>query len=104
MELADLRRKQAAFGDVTRKIDLQNAWFAAPVLAASALPFLPEAAARWMIGEGAPDAGQAITNFVGRDRYLRAGENYATKRGRRVHALLKERVAAKPNWDYEPNV
>jgi hypothetical protein len=103
-ELADLRRKQAAFGDVTRKIDLQNAWFAAPVLAASALPFLPEAAARWVIGEGAPEAGQAITNFVGRDRYLRAGENYATKAGRRAHAWLEDRLVTKPGWDYEPDV
>jgi hypothetical protein len=103
-ELADLRGKQAAFGDVTRKIDLQNAWFAAPVLAASALPFLPEAAARWVIGEGAPEAGQAITNFVERDRYLRAGENYATKAGRRAHAWLEDRLASKPGWEYEPDV
>lgn len=103
-ELADLRRKQAAFGDVARKIDLQNAWFAAPVLAASALPFLPEAAARWIVGEGAPEAGQAVTNFIERDRYLRAGENYATKVGRRAHAWLEERLATKPGWDYEPDV
>lgn len=103
-ELTELRRKQAGFGDITRKIDLQNAWFAAPVLAASALPFLPEAAARWVIGEGAPEAGQAITNFVGRDRYLRAGENYATKRGRQAHAWLEDRLASKPDWDYEPDV
>ena len=103
-ELADLRRKQAAFGDVTRKIDLQNAWFAAPVLAASALPFLPEVAARWVVGEGAPEAGRAITNFVERDRYLRAGENYATRAGRRAHAWLEDRLATKPGWDYEPDV
>jgi hypothetical protein len=103
-ELADLRRKQAAFGDVTRKIDLQNAWFAAPVLAASALPFLPEAAAQWVFGEGAPEAGQAITNFVEREPYLRVGDNWATRAGRRAHAALKERLAQKPGWDYEPKL
>ncbi|MBS0331319.1 MAG: hypothetical protein JSS35_01000, partial [Proteobacteria bacterium] len=103
-ELADLRRKQAAFGDVTRKINLQNAWFAAPVLAASALPFLPEAAARWIVGEGAPEAGQAITNFVEREPYLRVGDNWATRAGRRAHAALKERLAQKPGWEYEPKL
>ncbi len=38
------------------------------------------------------------------DPYLRVGDNWATRAGRRAHAALRERVAQKPGWDPEPTV
>ncbi len=38
------------------------------------------------------------------DPYVRVGDNWATRAGRRAHAALKERVAQKPGWKPEPQV
>lgn len=103
-ELADLRRQQAAFADTTRKIDLQNSWFAVPALAPALVALGLGAAGEWATGEVAPEAGQAVANFVERDPYLRVGDNWATRAGRRAHAALRERVAQKPGWEYEPKL
>jgi hypothetical protein len=103
-ELAELRRQQAAFADSTRKIDLQNSWFAVPALAPSLAAMGLGAAGEWATGEIAPEAGQAVANFVERDPYLRVGDNWATRAGRRGHAALKERLAQKPGWEYEPKL
>lgn len=43
-DLADLRRQQAEFGEVRRKIDLQNSWMAVPALAPVVVPLLAEGA------------------------------------------------------------
>ncbi len=103
-DLAELRRQQAAFSDTTRKIDLQNSWFAAPALAAPLLALGLGAAGEWATGELAPEAEQAVANFVERDPYLRVGDNWATRAGRRAHAALKQRLAEKPGWKYEPRI
>jgi hypothetical protein len=103
-ELAELRRQQAAFSDTTRKIDLQNSWFAAPVLAAPLAVMGLEGAAAWAARSALPEAEQAALQFVERDPYLRVGDNWATRAGRRAHAALKERLAQKPGWEYEPKL
>lgn len=103
-ELAELRRQQAAFGDTTRKIDLQNSWFAAPVLAAPLAVMGLEGAAAWAARSALPEAEQAALQFVERDPYLRVGDNWATRAGRRAHAALKERLAQKLGWEYEPKL
>ncbi|WP_394761825.1 hypothetical protein [Phenylobacterium sp.] len=103
-ELAELRRQQAAFSDTTRKIDLQNSWFAVPALAPAVVALGLGAAGEWATGEVAPTAGRAVANFVERDPYLRVGDNWATRAGRRGHAAFKERVAQKPGWEYEPKL
>jgi len=51
-----------------------------------------------------PKAEQAALQFVERDPYLRVGDNWATRAGRRAHTWLEQRAAAKPGWDYEPGV
>jgi hypothetical protein len=102
--MAELRRQQAAFADTTRKIDLQNSWLAVPALAPALVAMGLGAAGEWATGEIAPEAGQAIANFVERDPYLRVGDNWATRAGRRAHAALKERLAQKPGWEYEPKL
>jgi hypothetical protein len=103
-ELAELRRQQAAFSDTTRKIDLQNSWFAAPVLAAPLAAMGLEGAAAWAARTALPEAEQATLPFVERDPYLRVGDNWATRAGRRAHAALKEFVTQKPGWDPEPTI
>lgn len=102
--LAELRKQQAAFADTTRKIDLQNSWFAAPVLAAPLAVMGLEGAAAWAARIALPKAEQAALQFVERDPYLRVGDNWATRAGRRAHAWVEQRAAAKPGWDYEPGV
>jgi hypothetical protein len=103
-ELAELRRQQAAFADTTRNIDLQNSWFAAPVLAAPLAVMGLEGAAAWAARSALPKAEQAVLQFVEREPYLRVGDNWATRAGRRAHAALKERLAQKPGWEYEPKL
>jgi hypothetical protein len=103
-ELAELRRQQAAFANTTHKIDLQNSWFAAPVLAAPLAVMGLEGAAAWAGRTALPEIEQAPLQFVEREPYLRVGDNWATRAGRRAHAALKERLAQKPGWDYEPEL
>jgi hypothetical protein len=101
-ELAELRRQQAAFANTTRKIDLQNSWFAAPVLAAPLVPMGLEAAAAWAARTAAPEVEQAPFQFLERDPYPRVGDNWATRAGRRAHDWLEQRLLGKEGWDYEP--
>lgn len=103
-ELADLRRKQAAFADTTRQIDIDNSWFAVPALAPPLVALGLGALGGWATGEVAPEAGQVVANFVEKDPYLRVGDNWATRAGRRAHAALKEQLAQKPGWEYEPKL
>jgi hypothetical protein len=103
-ELAELRRQQAAFAETTRKIDLQNSWFAAPVLAAPLAVMSLEGAAAWAARTALPRAEQAALQFVEREPYLRVGDNWATRAGRGAHAALKGRLAQKPGWEYEPKL
>jgi len=103
-ELAELRIQQAAFANTTRQIDIHNSWFAVPALAPAVVALSLGAAGEWATGEVAPAAGRAVANFVERDPYLRVGDNWATRAGRRAHAALKERLAQKPGWQYEPKL
>jgi hypothetical protein len=103
-ELAELRRQQAAFANTARQIDIHNSWLAVPALAPALVALGLGAAGEWATGEVAPEAGQAVANFVERDPYLRVGDNWATRAGRRAHAALKERLAQKPGWRYEPRI
>ena len=103
-ELADLRRQQAAFGNTARQIDIHNSWFAAPALAPALVAMGLGAAGEWATGEVVPEVEEAVANFVERDPYPRVGDNWATRAGRRAHAALKERLAQKPGWEYEPKL
>lgn len=103
-EMAELRRQQAAFSRTARQIDIQNSWFAAPALAAPVAIMGLEAAGGWLLGETAPGVEQGVANFLEREPYVRVGDNWSTRVGRRAHAALKEQLAQKPGWDYEPRI
>ncbi|MFL5296517.1 MAG: hypothetical protein ACJ798_09070 [Phenylobacterium sp.] len=76
-ELAELRRQQAAFSDTARKIDLQNSWLAVPALAPALVAMGLGAAGEWATGEIAPEAGQAVANFVDREAWQRGAQKAA---------------------------
>lgn len=103
-EVIELRRQQAAFKETERAISRDNAWMAGPALAPAAAVLGLEAAG----GIAARLAPAAIKpgplQLVQRDPYLRVGDNWATRAGRRAHAALKARVAQKPGWRPEPDV
>lgn len=104
-DIADLRRQQAEFKKTERALDRQNAWMAVPALAPAAAVLGLEAAGA-IAARLAPAAIEQAPIQLERiaDRYLRVGDNWATRAGRRAHAALKERVALKPGWDPEPRV
>lgn len=103
-DVAELRRQQAEFKKTERAISRDNAWMAIPALAPAAAVLGLEAAGM-IAARLAPAAIQrAPLQLVRREPYLRVGDNWATRAGRRAHAALKERVAQKPGWRSEPEV
>jgi hypothetical protein len=102
-ELAELRRQQAAFSKTTRQIDIQNSGFAIPALAPALVALGLGGAGALVTGELGSEA-EGVLDFLESDPYPRVGDNWATRAGRRAHAALKERLAQKPGWDYEPDI
>jgi hypothetical protein len=100
--LAELRRQQAALAAVTRKLDIQNSWFAVPALAAPLVVLGLESATALAARTALPAIGQAPLDFAERDPYRRVGDNWATRKGRRAHAAFKEKVKTKDGWETDP--
>jgi hypothetical protein len=77
---------------------------AIPALAPAAAVMVAEAPA--LVGALArrPAPKAPPLNLTTKDPYLRVGDNYATRAGRRAHSALRERVAQKPGWQSEPSV
>jgi hypothetical protein len=67
VRLGELRRQQAAFSDTTRKIDLQNSWFAAPVLAAPLVPMGAE-----LLAALGPAAKKAVEDGIAESPAVKA--------------------------------
>jgi hypothetical protein len=101
-DIAELRRQQAAFQKTKRSISDENAWMAVPALAPVAAVVGLEAAGALATRLAPEVIKRAPFQFVARDPYLRVGDNWATRAGRRAHEALKQRVAQKPNWDPAP--
>lgn len=98
-DIAELRRQQAAFQKTERAISRENSWMAVPALAPVAV-VAGLGAVGAVATRLAPEVIKRVPfQFVKRDPYLRVGDNYATRTGRRVHADLRKRVAEKPNWE-----
>lgn len=103
-DIAEVRRQQAEFKKTERAISRENAWMAVPALAPVAAVMGLEGAA-YIAGRLAPAVAQRAPLVLQRaEPYLRVGDNWATRAGRRAHAALRERVAQKPGWDPEPTV
>lgn len=103
-DIAELRRQQAEFKKTERAISRENSWMAVPALAPVAAVMGLEGAA-YIAGRLAPAVAQRAPLLLERaDPYLRVGDNWATRAGRRAHAALRERVAQKPGWKPEPAV
>lgn len=103
-DIAELRRQQAEFKKTERAISQENAWMAIPALAPVAAVMGLEGAA-YIAGRLAPAVAKQAPHVMERaDPYLRVGDNWATRAGRRAHAELKARVAQKPGWRPEPTL
>jgi hypothetical protein len=99
--LPELRRQQAEFGRITREIDRQNSWFAIPALAPEAVIDGLGIAGAIAAARAGPELARAPLVLSERARYLRVGDNWATRAGRRAHKAFEELVDAKPGWDAE---
>lgn len=100
-EIAGLRREQAIARDNARAASRENAWMAAPVLAPVGVAGALGVAAR--MAPAAVEAPPLVLTM--RDPYFRAGDNWATRLGRRAHSQLKAKVKSKAgDWDSEPGI
>lgn len=103
-DMVELRRQQAEFKKTERAVSRENAWMAVPALAPVAAVVGLEGAA-YIAGRLAPAAAKRAPLLLERaDPYLRVGDNWATRAGRRAHAVLRDRLAQKPGWESEPTV
>ena len=75
---------------------------AVPVLAPAAAVLGLEAGAAIAARLAAPVAARGPLVLTERMPYLRVGDNWATRAGRRAHKFYEEMADAKPGWDYEP--
>lgn len=103
-DVAELRRQQAEFKKTERAISRENAWMAVPALAPAAAVLGLEAAGAIVTRLAPAAVKRAPLQFLERDPYLRVGDNWATRAGRRAHAALREAVEKKPGWESEPGV
>src|SRR5204863_8248352 len=101
-EMQELRRQQAAFHEIRRKLDIGNSWMAglalAPIAAVGGLEALPFAIAREIVPDGLPLV------FPGREPRRRGGDTHEARLGREAHAKFKRQVAAKPGWRPDPRL
>lgn len=101
-EIARLRREQAIARDNARAASRENAWMAAPVLAPVGVAGALGVAARM-----APAAVEAVPLVLTRrDPYLRVGDNWATRAGRRADRFYGAKADAKEaaGWKSQPRI
>jgi hypothetical protein len=103
-EASKLRRQQAEFGRITRQIDIHNSWMAIPSLAPVAAVIGVEAASTLAARLASPAIARGPLLLSEREPYVRVGDNWATRAGRRAHKFYEEMARAKPGWEYEPKV
>lgn len=100
-DLAELRRRQAEFERERRAISKENSWMAMPALAPAAAVLGLETGAAIAARFAPPVIARGPLVFTERMPYLRVGDNWATRAGRRAHAAFRARVEAKPGWEAE---
>jgi len=103
-EMAELRRQQAAQQARTNKLDIENSWFAVPALAPPLAVLALEGGAALLARSALPKIPKPPLDFVEREPFLRVGDNWATRAGRRAHAWFDDLVSQKEGWEYEPKV
>lgn len=101
-DLTELRREQEAFRKVVHAESQKNSWMAIPALAPAAVILAAEGAGALALRPLVREARKIPHRFVERDPFLRVGDNWATRAGRRAHDALEDRLASKPGWEYEP--
>ena len=100
----ELRRQQAEFKKVVDEVSKENAWMAIPALAPVVAVGALEAAAAMSVPMIGAAASRGPLVLTAKEPYLRVGDNWATRAGRRAHAALRARVKAKAGWESEPAI
>lgn len=103
-DLPELRRQQAELGKVRRDLDRENSWLAIGALAAPAAVLMLEGGAALTASVAAPQLRKVPLVLKERMPYLRVGDNWATRAGRRAHKTYGARANAKPGWDAEQGI
>lgn len=103
-DMAEFRRQQAEFAQITRDIGNRNSWFAIPALAPAAVVLGLETAGAIGAEMAAPKAAMPPLQFVENEPYLRVGDNWQTRGGMRAHKAFSATVDAKPNWRSSPTI
>jgi hypothetical protein len=103
-DMAEFRRQQAEFAQITRDIGNRNSWFAIPALAPAAVVLGLETAGAIGAEMAAPKAAMPPMQFVENEPYLRVGDNWQTRGGMRAHRAFSASVDAKPNWRSNPTI
>lgn len=97
-KVAEIRRQQDGIAAARKDFDRHNwglpALALAPIFVAGAAELADLAAAR--VAAAASEGTPLV--LTKKDPYMRVGDNWATRAGRRAHADLKQRVDAKPGW------
>ena len=103
-DLTELRREQEAFRKVVHAESEKNSWMAVPALAPAAVIMGVEGAGAIAARLAGPQLKRLPLELVEREPFRRVGDNWATRAGRRAHEALRDRLANKPGWDYEPTM
>jgi hypothetical protein len=103
-DVAELRRLQAEQKVRARAASRENAWMAVPALAPAAAVLGLEAAALIAARLAAPVVARGPLVLTEPMPYLRVGDNWATRAGRRAHRFYKDMARDKPGWEYEPRI
>jgi hypothetical protein len=103
-DLSVLRRQQAEFERARREISNENSWMSLPVLAPAAAVLGLEATAAIAARLASPIVARGPLVLTERMPYLRVGDNWATRMGRRADKFYKDMARAKPGWQAEPRV
>ena len=103
-DLTELRRQQEAFRKVVHAESQKNSWMAIPALAPAAVIMGVEGAGAISARLAGPQLKRLPLELIEREPFRRVGDNWATRAGRRAHDALRDRLANKPGWDYEPTM
>ncbi len=100
----ELRWQEAEFDRTRREIADKNSWMAIPALGPVAAALGLEAGAAIAAGLASEVVRRGPLVLTERLPYLRVGDNWATRAGRRADKFYKDMGRPKDGWDVEPRV
>lgn len=102
--IEDLRRQQEAFAAERERLATRGVAWALPAVAPIVAVAGLEAGAALAVALAPKAAARAPLILTERMPYVRVGDNWATRAGRRAHKYYQEMAEAKPGWTSEPRI